>query len=224
MAVFSFVNHGDAASGGFCMGSHRGVIGRQGLPHDLDREIEDVGRKGEKLVQLSSGLDGDWFLRTDKRLACKTELRDGVSNVELFSRQIAQAGYSPEHYTIQFFTFVPDPTGYITVVHNTDNSISRCAWNNVPHGLDQLLEREAINGIRLVTVGKNGSYVVILNTGAMWWSDVPESLWQLLEDAEKKGRAVATVSLSLVADSWYFIEFADGATRFCLPPDWHDSI
>jgi hypothetical protein len=32
------------------------------------------------------------------------------------------------------------------------------------------------------------------------------------------------VSLSLVADGWYFIEFADGATRFCLPPDWHDSI
>jgi hypothetical protein len=32
------------------------------------------------------------------------------------------------------------------------------------------------------------------------------------------------VSLSLFADSWYFIEFSDGATRYFLPPDWHDSI
>jgi hypothetical protein len=125
--------------------------------------------------------------------------------VELFSRQIAQAGFSPEHYTIQFFTFVPDPTGYITVVHNTDNSISRCAWNNVPQGLDQVLDREAINGIRLVTVGKNGSYVMILNTGAVRWSGVPEALSQSLEDAERKGRAVA---VSVVV-------FLDG-TRYSL--------
>jgi hypothetical protein len=32
------------------------------------------------------------------------------------------------------------------------------------------------------------------------------------------------VSLSLVSDSWYFVEFADGATKFFLPPAWHDSI
>jgi hypothetical protein len=33
-----------------------------------------------------------------------------------------------------------------------------------------------------------------------------------------------TVSLSLISDSWYFIEFADGATQFCLPPAWHESV
>jgi hypothetical protein len=33
-----------------------------------------------------------------------------------------------------------------------------------------------------------------------------------------------TVSLSLISDSWYFVEFADGATKFFLPPAWHDSI
>ena len=32
------------------------------------------------------------------------------------------------------------------------------------------------------------------------------------------------MSLSLISDSWYFIEFEDGATKFCLPPDWHESI
>ena len=32
------------------------------------------------------------------------------------------------------------------------------------------------------------------------------------------------MSLSLIADDWYFIEFADGATSFFLPPARHESI
>ncbi|KAI0289446.1 hypothetical protein BC826DRAFT_609461 [Russula brevipes] len=209
----------------FYIGSHRQpeVTGWLG-PHDLDREIKDARRKAEKVQQLSTGLDGDWFLRTDKRLACKMDPKGSASNVEKFSRQLREAGFSLERHTIQFFTFVPDPTGYIAVVHDKDGSMSRCAWTNVPHRLSQLLESNANNGIRLVTVGKNGSYVVILDTGAMWWSGVPGPLSRLLEDARREGRVVTTVSLSLIADTWYFIAFADGGTRFALPPDWHDSI
>jgi hypothetical protein len=33
-----------------------------------------------------------------------------------------------------------------------------------------------------------------------------------------------TVALSLISASWYFVEFADGATSYTLPPDWHDSV
>ena len=33
-----------------------------------------------------------------------------------------------------------------------------------------------------------------------------------------------TVSLSLASPSWYFVQFADGATDFSLPSDWHQSI
>lgn len=33
-----------------------------------------------------------------------------------------------------------------------------------------------------------------------------------------------TVSLSLISDSWYFLEFTDGATEFFLPPAWHESL
>ena len=40
---------------------------RRGLPHDLDRQMEDVRRKGEEVEEVSIGLDGDWFLRTDSR-------------------------------------------------------------------------------------------------------------------------------------------------------------
>jgi hypothetical protein len=47
----------------FCYGQRC----RQGLPYDLNREMEDVKRKGEEVEGLSIGLDGDWFLRTNAR-------------------------------------------------------------------------------------------------------------------------------------------------------------
>lgn len=40
---------------------------RRELPQDLAREIEDVRQYGEEVEELSIGLDGDWFLRTNIR-------------------------------------------------------------------------------------------------------------------------------------------------------------
>lgn len=125
---------------------------------------------------------------------CKTEhSHEGlVSNVVLFAHLIQQeAGLSLAQYMMQFFTFVPDPAGYITVLHKTDGSLTRCAWRNVPKELDTVLEREAPNGVRYVTVGVNGSYVLILNSGVVRWGyGVPERLQQLLGDAKRKARSV----------------------------------
>jgi hypothetical protein len=168
-----------------------------------------------------------------------------VSNVELFAQLAKQGGLNIEQYAIQVFTFVPDSSGYVVVMHKGDRSLTQCAWHNVPAGLDQLLGREAANGVRHVAVGINGSYVVILNSGVVWWKGVPPALNRLLTDAEQKRRGVQvivatffcevepgvdapivpqTVSLSLVAADWFFIEFADGATQFVLPPQWHGTI
>jgi hypothetical protein len=114
-----------------------------------------------------------------------------ISNVEEFVQLVQQAGLSLADYAIQFFTFVPDPTGYITVLHKTDGSLTRCAWHNVPHELDMVLEREGPKGVRHVTVGVNGAYVVILNSGAvLWGAGVPGRLHQLLEDAVRRRRSV----------------------------------
>ena len=170
-----------------------------------------------------------------------------VSNVELFAQLAAQGGLNLQQYAIQVFTFVPDSSGYVVVLHKGDRSLTRCAWHNVPAGLDQLLEREAANGVRHVTAGMNGSYVVILNSGVVWWKGVPPTLNKLLDDAEKCGRGVKVkhcnfllgcsgpeidapivlpqaVSLSLVAADWFFVEFVDGATQFVLPPQWHGAV
>ena len=112
--------------------------------------------------------------------------------MDQFLRLIKEADLSLTDYAIQFFTFVPDPTGYVTVLHKTDGSLTQCAWHNVPRELDALLEREAPKGVRHVTVGANGSYVLVLNTGVVWWEvNVPVRLHQLLEDAEKRRRSVA---------------------------------
>jgi hypothetical protein len=138
--------------------------------------------------------------RYDDAAACKTEhtRADLISNVEEFVLLIKKAGLSLAQYAIQVFAFVPDPTGYVTVLHKTDRSLTRCAWHNVPQELDAVLEREAPKGVRHVSVGVNGSYVLILNSGAVWWgSGVPVRLRQQLEDAERRRRPVA-VSIMFV--------------------------
>ena len=40
---------------------------RQGLPYDLANVMEDVRRMSEEVEEVSIGLDGDWFLRTNAR-------------------------------------------------------------------------------------------------------------------------------------------------------------
>ena len=47
----------------FCHGARC----RRELPYDLDRQMEDVRRKGEEVEEVSVGLNGDWFLRTNCR-------------------------------------------------------------------------------------------------------------------------------------------------------------
>jgi hypothetical protein len=181
--------------------------------------MEGVKQKGEEIKGVSVGRNGDWFLRTNTRYgtfprpiphshhphlslpntrndgatACKTERSraDWNSNVERFAQLVQKAGLSLTDFLVQFFTFVPDPTGYVAVLHKTDGSITRCSWHNVPQKLDKLLEREGPKGVRHVTVGVNGSYVVIMNSGVVWWSGVPVQLKQLLEDAERKKHPVA---------------------------------
>jgi hypothetical protein len=113
-----------------------------------------------------------------------------VSNVECFVRVAQQSGLDLAGYTIQCFTFVPDQTGYIAVLNKVDGSLTQCVWLNVPPNLDKFLDRESCKGIRHVAVGANNSYVVVLNTGTVWWQGIPASLRQLLSDAEKKGLAV----------------------------------
>lgn len=66
-----------------------------------------------------------------------------------------------------------------------------------------VLEREAPKGVRRVSVGMNGSYVVILNSGNIFWSGIPEQLSQLLDDAKRNER---TVEVSAIA-----AQLCDGA-------------
>jgi hypothetical protein len=128
--------------------------------------------------------------------ACKTQL--GVtSNVERCVQLAQQGGMDLANYMIHSFTFVPDKIGYIAVLHKVDGSQTQCVWHDVPQRLDNLLEREAPNGIRHVTVGANNSYVVVLNSGTVWWHGVPTSLHHLLADAEKK-RLDVVVSITAV--------------------------
>jgi len=51
----------------FLQGSCHDVRSRCELPRDLARQIEDTRLNGEEVKEVSIGLDGDWFLRTNIR-------------------------------------------------------------------------------------------------------------------------------------------------------------
>jgi hypothetical protein len=186
----------------------------------LARTIDAALKKGEEVNEVSTGLDGDWFLRTNARrgtfalispcmlgsytndfmAAWKTDFGQTkkFSNVELFARLAERSNMSVGPQAIQSFVFVPDSAGYVVTLQDRDGSFTRCMWRNVPTKLDKLLEREAPKGIRHVAVGANDSYVIILKNESVLWSGVPESLGQLLDDANRTGRVVAVS----VVDFW----------------------
>ena len=116
--------------------------------------------------------------------------------------RVRKSGLNLADHAIRFFSFVPDPTGYVTVWHRVGSPFGQCVWRNVPDHLDRLLELESSKGVRHVAVGANGSYVVIMDTGVVWWNAVPEPLNQLLMEAEKRGRAIV---VSITASGSFFL-------------------
>ncbi|KAI0263123.1 hypothetical protein BC834DRAFT_889170 [Gloeopeniophorella convolvens] len=204
--------------------------GWRNLPFDLEKVVEDALDKGEEIQAISLGPDGDWFLRTNMRVAhWYAQIKAGgqagqISNVRIFQRLARSDGLDLTGFVMQFFTFVPDHTGYVTVLHDTKNLLTRCAWRNVPPALDSFLEREGHQGVHHVAVGVRGSYVVILNSGKVCWHGVPEPLNRLLNNADQSRRGVVTVSLSLVEASWYFVEFSDGVVEYSARPEWHQPL
>jgi len=58
------------------------------------------------------------------------------------------------------------------------------------HWLAALLSCDVSRGIRRVAVSVDGSYVVVLNNGRIWWYKVPELLGQLSDNAQRTGREV----------------------------------
>ncbi len=99
---------------------------------------------------------------------------------------LQQAGLSLAGYAIHSFTFVPDPTGHVTVLHKTDGSHTHCAWHNVPRKLDRGTERRSScdRGRQ-----RRPRRDLTVNSGAVsWGAGVPEQLHRLLEDAGRRGR------------------------------------
>ncbi|KAI0263020.1 hypothetical protein BC834DRAFT_888684 [Gloeopeniophorella convolvens] len=216
MFVFATVNSRDHV--GYCI-AQKCRVKSNGLPKDLQAALHDVILRGDRVEAMSIGLYGyQWFLRSDTTHAYRTAQIEGSMN-DFF------AEYANSMHEIRCFAFAPDPTGYVAVVcHRGDHSTTECKWHNVPPALDALLMREAHHGVRHVTMGNDDSYVVLMESGTVWTSGIPDALRRQLDDAAGKGRQVLTVSLSLAQPDRYFVEFGDGYVDFGLPARWHRDI
>ena len=77
----------------FC---HKARIRRE-LPHDLDLVMEDARRKGEEVEEVSIGVDGDWFLRTNARHGTLPPTPEPASPSIPFRPWLKQETTMPQH-------------------------------------------------------------------------------------------------------------------------------
>lgn len=176
-------------------------------------------------------------------LACKTlhDRPDLLSNVEGFCQAAEAGGLDLSEYDIEFFTFAPDPTGYVAVLRRFADGQTQCAWSNVPDSLDMHLSSVAGRGVKCAAVGRGGSWVVILEDGSINWRNIPQTLADILSAPLVNGPVEVRelnnidvprflisreqfVALSLSASDQYFVVYANGTSDYSLPQEWHSVV
>ena len=151
---------------------------------------------GEIVQNISVGKDGDWFLNTNTfncefrsylatrqkkswSLFCfKACYKDGPgrSNVQ-GALDFLQVPIN----SVEFFTFVPDPTGYVCKARLTDGTFN-LVRKNVPESLEKhlaTLTKSDVQDIASVSVGSSGG-----------WVSIPDRLVEQIRDGRKRGEKV----------------------------------
>jgi len=144
--------------------------------------------------------DGDWFLNTNRfncelglyiilpwKLIFPACLNDLGSNV-----QAALDFLQVPVNSVEFFTFVPDPTGYVCKARLIDGTFN-LVRSNVPESLEThlaTLTKSDVQVIASVSVGASGGWVVTHQSGRYTWMDIPDRLAGQIKDGIKQGEKV----------------------------------
>jgi len=162
----------------------------------VERLTELINR-GETFHNVSISCDGDWFIRTNQSVCkCAFDIHRGESDSDPngldykmttadFVSQTVQAaedakadGIDLPYSNITSITFVPNSKGYICIGKTTVGT-PICLWggDGIPPSLAAYLADVPPNiAVQYVSVGFGGSWVVILQTGAVYSKGIPESL------------------------------------------------
>ncbi|KAF9525254.1 hypothetical protein CPB83DRAFT_897128 [Crepidotus variabilis] len=78
--------------------------------------------------------------------------------------------------------------------------------------------------IRCVSFGAGDQWIIIRDDGSIAFSPGLKELVNLLKQHRAQSRKVKYITLSLVEEDRWFVEFEDGSTAYRLPESWHEQI
>ncbi|KAF9524036.1 hypothetical protein CPB83DRAFT_644988 [Crepidotus variabilis] len=217
MVVFSFV---PTAKRGFFVSSFSSRSSTC-LPPLLDATIKNTNEAGEDICYVSVGLDGSYFLGTQKR-----NNHYGYTNfpplLTLFEAASASSPGTFSSDSVRWISFTPDHKGYFMCFVLADQK-PLYAWACLPESLNKILEGNAIEDndvLNFVSFGKDGSWVLTIEGKKPMWDGVPKDLEERLRGSD----TIATVALALDAEDEYFMEYEDGGIWMIIPKEWHRTV
>ncbi|KAG8983748.1 hypothetical protein FRB93_007063 [Tulasnella sp. JGI-2019a] len=213
MNVFSFVPTED---GGFFISSFSSTSW-ENIPPALNLAAKNAHSAGERFSSVSVGLDGNYFMATRKGNVQYgyTDFPHILKIIEDDNIANPTGALSINHF--RWVTFAPDQEGFFACYVLSDGT-ERYGWDKIPESLEKVVENRS--SISCVSMGQNGSWVVLSPGEEPMWERVPQKLEEILMQPEP----VKSVYLSLDDERQWFMEYEDGRTLMLTPNAWNKKI
>jgi len=194
----------------------------ENCPPDFVDILKELINRGDTLESISMGCNGDWFIHTNGATAWKARTPTFVSQVERAVEYAKAGGLDLPYANIIAMTFVPDSDGFICIVRtNNGGTLCICSDEGIPSMLLSLLTAFSSATVQSVSVGHGGSWVVVLQNGAVYFDGISDELKNQLKSP---GRGIESVTLSLASPEYYLINYEDGDSDGVLQNAWLNAV
>lgn len=190
-------------------------------PQDLAENIKQAHAKNELINEVSVASDGDWFLSTNAYKTAKQWEDPTKSRVARFCELATKGGCKTGVGNIKWIAFMPYTEGFIGVT-----LVDRGAYyfyEGIPASLETQLHQETTKVVRSVSVGYNGSWIVVYNDGSTRWShSIPSALCANLQAGHTSN--LKSVILSPNSGDEFIANYEDGTSRYVLQAAWKPAV
>ncbi|KAG8989874.1 hypothetical protein FRB94_013942, partial [Tulasnella sp. JGI-2019a] len=213
MVVFSFV---PTQPRGFFVSSSSSSSW-EGIPPPLETTLKSINDDSQGICSLSVGLDSSCFVATrdgNTRYGY-TNFDPVLKSIDAFNARDPSASLSIDNF--RWISFAPDQEGFFSYFI-LDDGQAKCLSQGLPDSLNMALD--GFDSINCVSMGRNGSWVVLSDDRPPMWEGIPKDL----EDQLMQSVPIKSVALALDAEDEYFLEYENGQAYMILPNLWHETI
>ncbi|KAG9020866.1 hypothetical protein FRB95_003329 [Tulasnella sp. JGI-2019a] len=190
---------------------------RLAIPSQLELTLTNVTNAGEEICYVSVGLDRSYFLSTRKGDGhyAYTNFPRLLKIIETCNMVDPSASVTIDQ--VRWLSFATDKEGYFACYVQDDGS-ERYGWEGLSESLEKALE--SYESISHLSMGHDGSWVILSKDKKPMWEGVPKDL----EERLKQSDPIKKVILALDDKEEYFMEYEDGRTWMIIPHEWHPTV